>query len=85
MIDFIPLVDYTPFFNYSILMLVLIAFWQCNTGIALHKNIVSMNAVWGVFFTLLLILYMGLRPISSTFGDTVNYFWRYSKLCQRFF
>lgn len=32
-----------------------------------------MNAVWGVFFTLLLILYMGLRPISSTFGDTVNY------------
>lgn len=26
MIDFIPLVDYTPFFNYSILILVLIAF-----------------------------------------------------------
>lgn len=73
MIDFIPLVDYTPFFHYSILILVLIAFWQCNNGIVLHKNIVSMNAVWGVFFTLLLIFYMGLRPISSTFGDTVNY------------
>lgn len=73
MIDFIPLVDYTPFFNYSILILVLIAFWQCNAGIVLHKNIVSMNAVWGVFFTVLLIFYMGLRPISSYFGDTVNY------------
>lgn len=32
-----------------------------------------MNAVWGVLFTLLLIFYMGLRPISSAFGDTVNY------------
>lgn len=73
MIDFIPLVDYTPFFNYSILILVLIAFWQCNTGIALHKNIVSMNAVWGTLFTLLLILYMGLRPVSGYFGDTINY------------
>lgn len=73
MIDFIPLVDYTPFFNYSILILLLIAFWQCNTGIALHKNIVSMNAVWGVLFTLLLIFYMGLRPISGYFGDTINY------------
>lgn len=73
MIDFIPIADYTPFFNYSILILVLIAFWQCNTGIALHKNIVSLNAVWGVLFTAILILYMGLRPISSVFGDTVNY------------
>ena len=73
MIDFIPLADYTPFFNYSILILVLIAFWQCNNGIVLHKNIVSMNAVWGILFTLLLIFYMGLRPISSVFGDTVNY------------
>ena len=68
MIDFIPLVDYTPFFHYCILILVLIAFWQCNNGIALHKNIVSMNAMWGALFTLLLILYMGLRPVSFYFG-----------------
>lgn len=32
-----------------------------------------MNAVWGVLYTLLLILYMGLRPVSTAFGDTVNY------------
>lgn len=77
MIDFIPLVDYTPFFDYSILILVLIAFWQCNTGIILHKNIVSMNAVWGVLFTVLLILY----------GTTshIILFWRHSKLRQWFF
>lgn len=73
MIDFIPTADYTPFFHYSILILVLIAFWQCNTGIVLHKNIVSMNATWGTLFTTLLILYMGLRPISGVFGDTINY------------
>ena len=73
MIDFIPITDYTPFFHYSILILVLIAFWQCNTGIALHKNIVSLNAVWGVLFTAILIFYMGLRPVSGVFGDTINY------------
>lgn len=32
-----------------------------------------MNAMWGALFTLLLILYMGLRPVSGAFGDTTNY------------
>ena len=32
-----------------------------------------MNASWGVFFTALLILYMGLRPVNAVFGDTMNY------------
>lgn len=73
MIDFIPILDYTPLFHYSILVLILIAFWQCNTGIALHKSIANMNALWGVLFTILLILYMGLRPVAPVFGDTINY------------
>lgn len=73
MIDFIPIYDYTPYFHYTILVMVLVAFWQCNSGIALQKNIVSLNAMWGALFTVALILYMGLRPVSYVFGDTVNY------------
>lgn len=73
MIDFIPIYDYTPYFHYTILVMVLVAFWQCNSGIALQKNIVSLNAMWGALFTVVLILYMGLRPVSGVFGDTINY------------
>lgn len=39
----------------------------------IEKETVSLNAMWGVLFTLILILYMGLRPVSVYFGDTVNY------------
>ncbi|MBO8453390.1 MAG: EpsG family protein, partial [Bacteroidetes bacterium] len=73
MFDFIPVSDYTMYFNYAILIMVLVAFWQCNIGISLQKNTATLNGVWGVLFTILLILYMGLRPISGVFGDTVNY------------
>lgn len=73
MFDFIPVSDYTMYFNYAILIMVLVAFWQCNIGISLQKNTATLNGVWGVLFTILLILYMGLRPISVYFGDTVNY------------
>ena len=73
MFDFIPISDYTMYFNYAILIMVLVAFWQCNTGISLQKNTATLNGVWGVLFTVLLILYMGLRPISGVFGDTINY------------
>lgn len=73
MIDFIPLYEYTHFFDVAVLILVLVAFWQCHTGSVLKENTVNLNAMWGVLFTFLLILYMGLRPVSDVFGDTVNY------------
>ena len=73
MIDFIPLYDYEANFNITILIMVLIAVWQCHTGNILKDNSVNLNAMWGIIFTCILILYMGLRPISSVFGDTVNY------------
>ena len=54
--------------------MILVAVWQCHTGSILQKNTVSLNAMWGVIFTTLLILYMGLRPVMTHyFGDTVNY------------
>lgn len=73
MIDFIPLSEYTHYFNVTILIMVLVAVWQCHTGSILKSNTVNLNAMWGIIFTTLLILYMGLRPVSSVFGDTVNY------------
>lgn len=73
MIDFIPIHNYTYYFDITILCMIIVAVWQCHTGNALQKNIVNLNAMWGVLFTLLLIPYMGLRPISGAFGDTVNY------------
>ncbi len=47
--------------------------WQCHAGIVLKKDIASMNAIWGIMITVFLILYMGYRPISTYFGDTVIY------------
>ena len=44
-----------------------------HTGSVLKKRPCPLNAMWGVLFTLILILYMGLRPVSVYFGDTVNY------------
>lgn len=73
MIDFIPIHNYTYYFDITILCMILVAVWQCHTGNILQKNIVNLNAIWGVIFISLLIPYMGLRPISIVFGDTVNY------------
>jgi hypothetical protein len=48
--------------------------WQCNKGTILNKETVTINATWGAIFTVVLILYMGLRPIiDGYFGDTMNY------------
>ena len=73
MIDFIPLYNYEHYFDVTILIMILVAVWQCHTGTILRHNTVNLNAMWGVVFTVLLILYMGLRPVASVFGDTMNY------------
>lgn len=73
MIDFIPIHQYTHYFDITILFMILVAVWQCHTGNILKNNIVNLNAMWGAIFTILLILYMGLRPIATVFGDTMNY------------
>lgn len=73
MFDFVPIYNYTHYFDLSILILVLIAVWQCSRGSILRKDVVEFNASWGVVFSVVLILYMGLRPIDGQFGDTVIY------------
>ena len=72
-IDFIPLSQYSFYFHVLVLCLILIAFWQCASGNVLKQNVAEINAGWGFVIAILIIFYMGLRPISSVFGDTVNY------------
>lgn len=73
MIDFIPINEYTHYFDLTVMFLVLIAFWQCHVGSVMKKDVATLNAMWGVLFAVALILYMGLRPVNSVFGDTMNY------------
>ena len=80
MFDFISPTDYTPFFNYGVLLLIL-ALAQCFTGMVLQRDTVRLNAVWGVAVVTIVILYMGLRPVSGwLFGDMGNYAAGFRKL-----
>ena len=73
MFDFINVNDYTPYFNYAVLLLLVFALIQCFLGSVLQRDTVRMNAGWGVIMMAILILYMGLRPVSYVFGDTTVY------------
>lgn len=55
------------FFNYS---------GSSNCDKLLHKN----SMIPALILTLILIVYMGLRPVSNMFGDTWNYALMYNKL-----
>ena len=72
-IDFIPVLQYTHYFDVAVLCLMLLAFWQCASGNILKTNVAEFNAGWGFVLAVLIIFYMGLRPIASVFGDTMNY------------
>ena len=73
MFDFVPIADYTNYFNYGVLFLILLAFWQCASGNVLKQNVAEFNAGWGFILAAFLIFYMGMRPLSAQFGDTMNY------------
>lgn len=73
MFDFIPLAEYTHYFDIAILCLIFLAVWQCQTDIILKNDVASINAGFGLLITVVIVFYMGLRPINSVFGDTVNY------------
>ena len=73
MFDWVPIQQYTFYFNILVLLLVLFAALQCFTNQVLQKSTVQANAICGVVVTILIILYMGLRPVHHIFGDTVIY------------
>ena len=73
MFDWVPILQYTQYFNLLVLFLVLFAVLQCFTNQVLQKSTVQVNAIYGAAVTILIILYMGLRPVHHIFGDTVIY------------
>lgn len=73
MFDWVPLFQYTHYFDLFVLFLVLFAVFQCFTNQVLQKHVVEANAIFGTVITVLIILYMGLRPVSYVFGDMVHY------------
>jgi hypothetical protein len=79
MFSFIPTYEYTHYFNLFILFLVLLAFYQCSRAIIFTQSNERLNAAWGCFVAVAIILYIGYRNPTGPFGDTVNYtqsFWR---------
>ena len=73
MFDWVPILQYTFYFNLLVLLLVLFATLQCFTNQVLQKSTVLANAIFGAAVTIFIILYMGLRPVHYIFGDTVVY------------
>ena len=73
MFDWVPILQYTHYFDLLVLFLVLFAVFQCFTNQVLQKETVQVNAIFGFAVTTFIVLYMGLRPINYVFGDTIIY------------
>lgn len=73
MFDWVDLPNYGNYFHILVLILILIAVWQCHVGSILKNDVATMNGTFGCVIAISLILYIGLRPISVYFGDTINY------------
>lgn len=65
--------DYANYFHYGVFFLIIWALILCMKGTILDNRVVAVNQVLGMLVALVLILFMGLRPISGAFGDTMNY------------
>ncbi|WP_029906718.1 EpsG family protein [Prevotella sp. 10(H)] len=73
MIDSIPAQLYTDVFNYIVLGLIVFAVFESFSGVLFKPEIRGVNNIVGCIVLIGLILYMGLRPVSVNFGDTVVY------------
>jgi len=71
--DFIPISSYTALFNWTILFLILGAVYQAGTGGIFSASTARLDSLAGFLFVVALIMYMGARPVSAEFGDTINY------------
>lgn len=70
--DFIPLELYSPLYFWVILLVVLFTFLELNS---LGYN----SSKWGAVFVIVLILYLGLRPISGKYFGDMGVYARYFK------
>ena len=65
--------EYVVYFNYTVFFLIIWAIILCFKGTILDNKVIAVNQVFGMMVAAILILFMGLRPISGAFGDTMNY------------
>ncbi len=73
MIDFISPYLYTDLFNYLVLILVVVAIFESFSGKLFNPEVRAANNIVAYIIPVVIILYMGLRPLSPFFGDTVVY------------
>ncbi|MBK5721492.1 EpsG family protein [Dysgonomonas sp. Marseille-P4677] len=73
MTDSIPIYLYTDYFNYLVFALIVVAVFESFSGRLFKPETRAVNTIIGYVVITGVILYMGLRPISFVFGDTVNY------------
>lgn len=74
MFDFIPVTQYESYFHIAVLIMLLVAIWQCGIGSVFDSKVASIDSLWGMIFALVLILYMGNRQLNGVyFGDTAQY------------
>jgi len=73
MIDFIPPYLYTDLFRLFVFILIVFAVLESFSGKLFDPGIRAVNNIIAYFVVVIIIMYMGLRPVSPYFGDTVNY------------
>jgi hypothetical protein len=75
----VPLEYYNVIYHYFILLIVIIAFFKGKgSKLESYQNLKTSN-LFGLFLFVIILLYMGLRPISYQFGDMGSYAKRFKE------
>ncbi len=73
MAEFFNTLQLGAYFQWMVFFLILWSIIQCARGIIFDNQIVAVNQILGMVAAVIIILMMGMRPVSSVYGDTVNY------------
>ena len=74
--------DYAVYFDYTIFFLIAWAVILCFKGTILDNKVVAINQILGMMVALILIFFIGMRPINVAFGDTMNYAVEFRKIAK---
>ncbi len=73
MSEFFNTIHLGDYFHYIIFIMVIWTLIQCARGVVFDDKLVAINQILGMVVCIVIILMMGFRPVSSIYGDTVNY------------
>lgn len=77
--SFIPAEYYSDFYHHFMLIIALIIFLESTKNISSTRNLKSKNFL-GIFLFLLVLFFIGFRPVSVYFGDMGNYYYQFYSL-----